>query len=293
MNSIHENTQKNNEKLARSAVAYASRFHWPVLPIHSISGGHCTCQNPACSSPGKHPLTKNGVKDATTDIRTIATWWQRWPLANIAIATGAAAGFFVVDVDGENGAESLQGLENKYGKFPETIEAITGGGGRHILFRYPVDMVVGNKVGLTDGVDIRGNGGYVLAAPSLHISGRPYMWELSSRPGEVELAEAPGWLLAMLDKKEPQGLSRTIEDWRTLVNQGISEGKRNASIAALAGHLFRHYVDPWIVLDLILSWNKTKCRPPLSDSEVSQTVDSVAKLEAKRREGAINGTHRH
>ena len=275
-------------KLEQAAKAYASRFGWAVLPLHSINDERCTCQKSDCSSPGKHPLTQNGVKDASNDFQIISIWWKRWPFANVGIATSTESSFFVLDVDGQDGADSLQELEEKYGALPHTVEQLTGSGGRHILFKYPVDIAIGNKVALAPGLDIRGNGGYIVAAPSSHISGRLYHWEASSRPGEVALAEAPGWLLKMLE--QPKGLSRTVEDWRQLVKQGVSEGQRNASIASLSGHLFRHYVDPWIVLDILLSWNKNKCRPPLSDDEVAQTVDSVAKLEAKRREGGTYGT---
>jgi len=214
-------------------------------------------------------------------------------MANVGIATGVASGFFVLDVDGQQGAESREGLTDQQGKLPATVEALTGGGGQHILFQYPEKLQIGNKVAVALGLDVRGDGGYIVAAPSTHISGRQYEWEASSRPGEIKLAEAPGWLLSMLAKPEGQGLSRTIEDWRQLVNQGVPEGKRNASVASITGILLRRFIDPWIVLDLVLAWNKTKCQPPLSDDEVAVTVDSVAKLEARRREGGTHGAKRY
>lgn len=275
-------------KLAQAALAYAERFGWCVLPLHSIKDGKCTCGKAACPSPGKHPLTPNGVKDASKDPATIATWWRRWTKANIGVATGAASGFFVLDIDGQEGAESLRELEAKHGKLPDTVEALTGGGGRHILFEYP-GREVGNRAALAPGLDIRGNNGYIVAAPSIHASGRKYTWEVSSRPGEVALAEPPGWLLNMLRPAGGKGMSRTVEDWRRLVNQGVAPGARNNSIASLAGMLLRHYVDPWVTLDLLLAWNQVKCRPPLPDDEVARTVDSVARLEAKRRGAKLSG----
>jgi len=271
------------KRLEQAALIYATRFKWAVIPIHSINDGCCTCQKSDCHCPGKHPLTKNGVKDASLDTKIISEWWGRRPFANIGIATGAESGFFVLDVDGQSGAESLQEIEEQYGKLPNTVEAITGGGGRHILFRYPFDMVIGNKVALAPGLDIRGHGGYIVAPPSVHISGKQYHWEASSRPGEAELAEAPGWVLAMLAKDRPQGMSRSGEDWRQLVSAGVAEGQRNSTIAALAGHLLRRYIDPYIVIELLKSWNSSHCKPPLQGEEVYAAIESIAKLEAYRR----------
>jgi hypothetical protein len=85
------------------------------------------------------------------------------------------------------------------------------------------------------------------------------------------------------------GAARLVEDWRRLVTEGVAEGARNTSIASLAGHLLRRYVDPYVVLELLLAWNRVKCRPPLPDEEVAATVNSVARLEAKRRGVRMNG----
>lgn len=275
-------------KLAQAALIYVKKFGWCVVPLHSIKNGCCTCGRAGCTSPGKHPLIPNGVKGASKDPTIVAGWWRRWPWANIGIATGAASGFFVLDVDGEAGEESLRELEGEHGQLPDTVEALTGSGGRHILFRYPGGPVC-NKVALADGLDIRGDNGYIVAAPSLHVSGRRYCWEASSRPGEVALAEAPDWLLDMIKPAGCQGLSRTVEDWRELVSGGVAKGARNNAIAALAGYLFRKYVDPYVTLDLLLAWNEVKCHPPLPADEVATTVDSVARLEARRRGAKMHG----
>ncbi|ACX52291.1 Bifunctional DNA primase/polymerase [Ammonifex degensii KC4] len=271
-------------ELAEAAVCYAERFGWAVLPLHSIAGGRCTCGRVNCPSPGKHPLTQHGVKEASKDSETIAAWWRRWPWANIGVATGSISGFFVLDVDGPEGEDSLYELVKRHGELPETVEQITGSGGRHLLFRMPEGRAIGNKVRLAPGLDVRGEGGYVVAAPSLHASGRRYEWEFSSRPGEVEVAEAPGWLLELL--AGPAGSQgRPVEEWRQLISGGVEEGQRNNSIAALAGHLLRKRVDPYVALDLLLAWNQVKCRPPLPDEEVVRTVDSIAKKELERRLG--------
>jgi hypothetical protein len=109
-----------------AALAYATRG-WPVLPLHSVQNGRCTCGAAACRSTGKHPRTANGIKDATTDLEQIKQWWACWPEANIGIATGAASGLVVVDVDPRNGGkESLERLQEAHGPF-DTYTVSSGG----------------------------------------------------------------------------------------------------------------------------------------------------------------------
>ncbi|RLE37767.1 hypothetical protein DRJ17_05830 [Candidatus Woesearchaeota archaeon] len=198
---IHSNqtvTQSSSE-LLQSALAYAS-FGWAVFPVHSIRNGRCTCGRPACTSPGKHPLTRHGFKDATTDPAVIAAWWKKYPWANIAIATGEISGrLLVIDIDNkpENGAVGEETWQEINQGHPDTVEVITGGGGRHLYFTYPeeVELKSGTNV-LGPGVDIRADNGYVLAPPSLHLSGRRYEWEASSDPLEgIAVAPAPPWSL--------------------------------------------------------------------------------------------------
>ena len=271
----------------RAAPAYAQRFAWHVLPLHSVRGGRCTCGKLDCPSAGKHPLTTHGVTDATVDLAMIAGWWRRWPSANVGIATGQISGFLVLDVDGEPGKDSLRTLEDQHGPLPSTVEAITGSDGRHILFAYP-GHPIGNRVKFAPGLNTRADGGYIVAAPSPHKSGRQYCWEVSSRPGEVPLAPCPAWLLDMLGGSGP-ATGRAPEDWRRLGHGGVDEGERNATIAKLAGLLLRRYVDPYLTLDMLFAWNAVRCRPPLPDDEVARTVGSVARAEARRREGAARG----
>ncbi|MHB1255100.1 MAG: bifunctional DNA primase/polymerase [Dethiobacteraceae bacterium] len=279
---LAQNVKEN--KTERAALAYASRFGWAVLPLHSIRDGACTCGKSDCPSPAKHPLIRNGVKDASRDPAVIAAWWKRWPFANVGIATGEASGFFVLDVDGQTGEESLADLEEKNGKLPATVEAITGSGGRHILFKCPSDTGVGNKVALAPGLDIRGDGGYIVAAPSLHVSGRVYTWELSSRPGEAEMAAAPAWLLDMIKPVGDTGQAgKSSNEWQRLATTPALEGERNGRLAVIAGHLLRRYVDPHLALELLKTFNAQKCSPPLQEDEVLRIAESVAGAELRRR----------
>jgi hypothetical protein len=154
-----------------------------------------------CGARAKHPITPHGCKDATTDRAVIRSWWRVDPEANLGLATGAISGIFVLDVDPDHGGEgSLASLLGCHGPLPPTVVSLTGGGGKHLLFRHPGgECKVRNLVGFYDGLDVRGDGGYILAPPSVHPSGRRYRWA----PGNSgEPAGAPGWLLDIV--KEPE-----------------------------------------------------------------------------------------
>jgi predicted P-loop ATPase len=187
----------------RSALAYAERFGWHVFPVHCPKLGGCSCGRPDCGAVGKHPRTPKGCLDASTDQATIRAWWAKWPDAGVAIATGRASGLVVLDVDPRNGGDDTLGeLIAKHGQLPETVSTITGSGGAHYLFRYPagVERVKSRAVGR--GLDCKADGGYVVAAPSLHASGRNYHWEVTSQPGDVEVAELPAWLLELVSDRQ-------------------------------------------------------------------------------------------
>ncbi len=265
----------------KAALIYAAKLGWSVLPLHSIKAGVCTCGKADCTSSGKHPLLRNGVKGATLNTKVIRSAWGRWPFANVGIATGAASGFFVLDVDGEIGGESLKELEAEHGKIPATIEQITGGGGRHLLFKSPKNINIGNKVRLFDGIDIRGDGGYIVAPPSIHISGRRYEWEISSRPFEVEMAEPPKWLIELIQQSSAPTPGA---DWPGLITE-IPKGERNQTLARYAGRLINRRITGKETLLLILALNGFACRPPLPEDEVKKIVDSIcaAELQKTRR----------
>jgi len=229
-----------------------------------------------CRPRDKRPATVQGLKDATTDPDVISAWWQQQPDSNIAIATGAASGIFVVDVDGLDAEATLRQLEAEHGPLPATVEAITARG-RHIYFRWPQEPVRNSagKIGLH--IDVRGDGGYVLCPPSVHPSGRRYCWSVDSAN---RIADAPGWLLA---KQKGATVSVTPSpEWRTLI-EGVSEGARDCSLAKLAGHLLRHHVNPFVTLGLLQSWNTTNCTPPLPAADIERIVNSIAGKELRRR----------
>ncbi|MBC8422882.1 bifunctional DNA primase/polymerase [bacterium] len=172
------------------ALLYAG-LGWRVFPLHSMQDGACSCGNTSCTSPGKHPRTKRGCKDATTDERRIRAWWKRWPDANVAIATGQGSGLVVIDVDPRHGGDdSWETLQHEL-ELPATWEVRTGGGGVHAYFSYPegAAITIGASV-LGPGVDHRGNGGYVVAPPSNHASGGTYFWDVLEGEPLAELPDA-------------------------------------------------------------------------------------------------------
>ncbi|MBI5445867.1 MAG: bifunctional DNA primase/polymerase [Deltaproteobacteria bacterium] len=150
-----------------------------------------------CRPNGKEPLTGRGFLDASTDPEQIRAWWQRWPDANIGIPTGDPSGWLVVDLDrkpGADGVAELQRLQEQNGPIPHTACARTGGGGLHLIFRHPGG--IRSRTGVRPGIDVRGDGGYIVAPPSVHASGRRYEWVHHWDDGPP--AEAPEWQLELL-----------------------------------------------------------------------------------------------
>lgn len=232
-----------------------------------------------CRPRDKLPATAHGCNDATTNPGTIECWWRQEPDYNIAIATGAASGVFVVDLDGIDAEAELRRLEVRHGALPATVESITARG-RHIFFLFP-DRPVRNSAGkLAPGIDTRGDGGYVLAPPSIHPCGRRYEWSVDSAR---TFAEAPGWLVTPI--AEPTNGAPVVtppSESRELV-KGVAQGARDCSAAKLAGYLLRRRIDPFVVLELLQAWNATRCAPPLPEGDIVRIVNSIATRELRRR----------
>ena len=167
----------------RAAQDYAARG-WSVVPIESL---------------GKRPLVPwMPFQRRIAGADEIAHWFRHWPQANFGIVTGAVSDLVVLDVDPlHGGAGSLDGLAARHGPLPRTVEAVTGGGGRHVYFSHP-GGTVHNRVGLLPGLDIRGDGGCVVAPPSTHASRRPYVWRAGHSPDLLPLAPMPAWPLELI-----------------------------------------------------------------------------------------------
>jgi hypothetical protein len=233
---------------------------------------------------GKRPIVRwQTFEERHPTEPQVRRWFDRWPAANVAVVTGAISGIVVLDVDRRHGGEeSLTRLALRNAGLPETVEAATGGGGRHIYFRHP-GFEVRNRAGLLPGLDLRGDGGVIIVPPSIHPSGKPYRWRKGFAPDEIALAPLLDWLLVPRFGGSSQGHS--LSYWRKLVREGVSEGQRNATVASFTGHLLWHGVDPDVALELMLAWNRMRCRPPLEDEEVIRTVRSVERTHTKGNDG--------
>jgi putative DNA primase/helicase len=240
-----------------AAIEFAARG-WPVFPIRAL---------------GKTPLTARGFKDATTDPTAIRVWWAKWPSANIAVATGPSS-VVAVDIDGDEGEDSLVALTAQYGPLPETLESRTGRG-RHLFFVVTGSTIrndIGRKLGR--GIDVRGTGGYVVVPPSVHESGKRYEWIRGVSP-----APLPGWLLKKLSatlrvKNNNNGHTR------------IAAGQRNSTLASLAGTMRKRGMSRAAILAALLdtTGNAVIRRCPNGKSGLSLKVSAGTRPALRLRE---------
>jgi putative DNA primase/helicase len=251
---------------------------WPVVPLHwPIGVGRCSCGR-ECGSVGKHPMTRNGVRDASTDFATVAAWFARWPDANYAVCAGRAAGLTVLDVDGPEGEASLEALVRAHGALPETAEVSTGRG-MHVYLRWVEGST--NRARVRPGLDVRTDGGYVVGPGSVHGSGAVYEWARRKR-----VAEAPAWLRALLSPKprEPRPAEMQRSHARELsasMMYPAPEGQRNWGLYRFACWLV-HRATPGQTAQLLTQANDLRCSPPLSAAEVAIILGSAERHRRPR-----------
>lgn len=240
--------------LQRAAVAYATELGWRVHPLHPPGA--------SCATPGKQPRLKDWPRRASTDPSTIEHWWQQHPDSNIGVATGG--GLVVIDIDPERGGdESIARLHTQSQALPPTVEAITGGGGRHLYFTS--DAALRSSADrLGPGLDLRAAGGQVVAPPSVHPTGELYDWARS--PFDSPPSQLPTWLLMIAGRRKPAGAAPDV----------VGVGGRNAHLVRVAGQL-RARVDltPEALTAALHAENDARCRPPLPAREVDGIVASA------------------
>jgi hypothetical protein len=259
----------STDTLHTAALAYNAKG-WAIFP---------------CQPRGKTPACARGCLDAVAnDPARINTWWGIVPDLNIGVATGAPSGFFVLDIDGDDGETSLRELEAKRGKLPATIEAITARG-RHCYFRIGEHGDIRNSAGMVaPGLDIRGSGGYVLVPPSIHPSGRAYAWSVDSAD---EFADAPEWLHERIHADQGDGAKgKPLEHWHRVLTNTIHNGERNTTLASICGKLLHYGLTDIIVLhDIMLCVNKARCGEPLSEADIETIVTSVVRTHLRKLRG--------
>jgi hypothetical protein len=189
------------------AALYFAHRGWAVFPCHEPTASGCSCRRPDCSSPAKHPRTRRGFRDATTDPATIARWWRQWPTANVALRTGGDSGLVVLDVDPDHGGlRSLTELQRRHGALPPSLAVHTGSGGSHYWFAHPGRHVHNSAGRLGPGIDVRGDGGYVIAPPSVHHTGRAYQWATHN-----PIAPLPEWVFESAPALTPPPPPRSLQ----------------------------------------------------------------------------------
>lgn len=204
----------------------------PVFPCRSHAEEHVDQATGEIITLGeKTPLTPNGFKGATRFPRIIERWWSDWPDASVGLPTGEKTGFFALDIDnkpgGANGFDWLSEMEAEHGPLPDTARVTSPNGGLHIYFKYVVGTR--NRGALGAGVDIRSEGGYVLAAGSTMANGRSYKWETDTR----EIADAPSWLLDLLLPKSAP--AHTQYSLSAATNNAYVDAAVDRELADLAG----------------------------------------------------------
>lgn len=207
---------------------------------------------------------------ATCDTQMLNGWFDNYPDANIGIACGSRSGIVVLDIDaGHGGYESLTKLIEAHGALPQTPVSKTGSGGEHIFFRHP-GVEIRNSAGkLGAGLDVRGDGGYVVAPPSIHPNGNTYEWAV-----DTELADMPAWMVELL-KESPKPENKPAQAGEVI------EGGRNDYLTRMAGAMRRKGFSEDAIFSALIIDNKEKCSPPLSDGEVLQITKSVMRYEAQ------------
>jgi len=246
-------------KLVEAALSYANKGYY-VFP---------------CKVKSKEPATPNGFKDATTDEEVIREWWRREPNYNIGIRTGPSSGLLVIDVDGEDGKRTQIEWRQGEGKQLPYTATVKTSNGTHVYLKHP-GIAVGNTIKRVPGIDVREDGGYVLAPPSIHPdSGEAYRWAYT--PEKAGVADTPKWLLDKLIRP-----SRSPS--RAPVQETIPEGSRNGTLFSKARSLFRQGYGESEVYALLEQMNRNRCLPPLDSSEVVQIMKSAGSNKYDRGE---------
>jgi hypothetical protein len=229
----------------------------------------------------KSPQTPNGFKNATANNEQVANLWRRKPEASIGIPTGSPSGFIVLDVDTDKGGDaSLTVLDERIGGLPPTMTARSGSGGIHLYYKVPEGVEIRNSAGrLGVGLDIRGEGGYIIAAPSPHPSGGTYQWTSFEEP-----APFPQALIEILNSPQHKPIETDYAPRRTaLGGTVIPDGERNERLFKIGCALWgkgeaRDFTD---LHHQLLDVNARRCVPALDDAEVAKLVANIAARYAR------------
>ena len=253
------NSKITSEEVIQAAVSYA-QMGFSVIPV----------------TRDKKPLVPwKEWQSKRADEAQIRTWFRQYPKANVGIITGAISGIVVVDVEAGGEIADLS----------QTATVQTGGGGWHLYYKYNPDRPIKNYSRLREKTDIRAEGGYVVAPPSIHQSGREYTWGISL---DVQsLADFPYWILTSPTRSLSSQCSDSSEG-----SQGfkrIFEGSRNDAATRKAGEIIgkldpaRWEAEGW---PQFKQWNEEKCLPPLEEKELRGVWNSIINSEKNKNQAA-------
>jgi hypothetical protein len=243
---------------------------------------------------GKRPrIAWQRLQTERATAQEVQDWARQWPDMNIGIVTGAISNLWVLDLDsGRAGDASLSQLEQQHGPLPPTPTVLTGSGGRHFYFRWTEDIA--NKVNVVLGLDLRGRGGYVVAPPSIHQSGRPYEW--LTRPDSLNAAPAPAWLLTVLKARTMPSSTPTPTSGRPPSSLEVERARRylekcDPAISGQGGSpqtfkiackLVRGFLlDPETAFELLWSVYNHRCVPPWSERELRHKIADAIKADGQ------------
>ena len=254
------------------ALHYASRG-LAVFPVQFVrDNGACSCGDLTCGTIGKHPMTHDGFLSATTDPERVQYFFLGEVDANIGIRTGAASGIVVVDIDPRHGGQdSFDEFVAKHGLPPATPMVKTGSGGLHIYFRHPGGHV-GNRRDMLPGIDVRGDGGYVLAPWSNHVDG-DYDFVAGHGFADLSFADMPPALLDLVLGIAPSSAGANGE-------ASILDGQRNTTLFGLAASMRSKGAGREAITAALTTENRVRCSPPLPDGAINKIVTSVMKYPA-------------
>lgn len=247
--------------MLEAALSYA-KMGLAVIPLH-----------------GKRPFFDNWVEVATSEPKTVERWWTQGPHDNIGIATGPKSKVFVFDVDPRNGGkDTYEMLQEEHGAFPDTWQVVTGGGGIHLYFRYPA-FSIKSVSGVYPGIDIKGDGGQVVAPPSIHPDTHaPYEWDGLTPFERQRIAEAPPWLLERLEQNLP----------RKTVGMGplplkIHYGVQHQTLVSFAGKMRQLGLDEEEIFQATQMINTRRCERPGPQQNIRQIAHSMMRYQPAER----------
>jgi hypothetical protein len=277
----------DQDQLLAAALTRAERG-WKIFPLHNINAdGKCTCARPECQSAGKHPRTSTGFQEASTDPEVIKAWWEKWPDANLGLATGQMSGLVAIDLDVKTGGPNNWSLLMDQKGIVDTLTTITGSGGQHWLFKVPEGLRLRSTASVVArGIDTRAEGGYIVLPPSNHLSGNSYEWDQKIQP-----ADLPTWLIELWPAYQadkgldamPSSVKSEAPHWVAYaLEHGAPDGERNNTAIRLAGYLHSKGLPPDIIAKVMEPY-AAKSQPPMNTSELSQVIQSAQRYKVTTR----------